>query len=101
MTSPEERVQVSQLSRRGPATLIAGLRTPGLAHVRAKKRRNKAVLEMRGFLSATIADLDQLELSDLVEQLTVAPIPGPTLLVHLKALRQARNKLSHLTPVNV
>src|SRR5271156_1899634 len=50
MTSPEERVRVSQLSRRGPATLIAGLRTPGLAHVRAKKRRNKAVLEMRGFL---------------------------------------------------
>lgn len=48
---------------------------------------------------ATINTLGQLELSDLIEQLTDPPPALFTLLVRLKDLRHARNKLSHLSPV--
>lgn len=47
----------------------------------------------------TIDTPGQLELSDLIEQLANPPPALCTLLIRLKDLRHARNKLSHLSPV--
>src|SRR5271163_3685676 len=51
MTSPELRVRGSELSRQRSRHAQCGtLRTLLSPHIRAKKPRNHAVLEMRGFL---------------------------------------------------
>lgn len=48
---------------------------------------------------ATIVAPAQLEISDLIEQLGISPPSLASLLVRLKDLRHARNRLSHLSPV--
>jgi len=48
----------------------------------------------------TVRTLDELELSDLIEQVSTASKSFPTLSTYLRDLRYARNKLSHLTPVS-
>jgi hypothetical protein len=71
------------------AVLRAHARLWRVPHIRPPEHAFPTTIEIR----------EQLEISDLIDQLSIAPRSLPMLLTYLKDLRHARNKLSHLTPV--